>query len=100
MLPCIISMSAVYQTVAIFVCFVAVLVRQAVVYFRDRIEAGGGSGQGVRPLRRRGWPPWWGLALGMAPLNQYSYKEISWKEFVGSYLFSAKLKKLGVINNK
>ena len=43
-----------------------------------------------------------GLAtvLGLALLNQSRYKEISWKEFVGSYLSTGRVEKLEVINSK
>ena len=38
--------------------------------------------------------------LGMAFLNQSRYREISWKEFVGSYLSTGRVDRLEVINNK
>merc|ERR1719219_2379150 len=43
-----------------------------------------------------------GLAtvLGLVLLNESKYKEISWKEFVGSYLSTGRVEKLEVINSK
>jgi len=43
-----------------------------------------------------------GLAtvLGLALLNQSKYREISWKEFVGTYLSTGRVEKLEVVNNK
>ena len=38
--------------------------------------------------------------LGLAFLNQDRYKEISWKEFVSSYLSTGRVDRLDVINNK
>eukprot|EP00092_Neocalanus_flemingeri_P036230 GFUD01039447.1.p1 GENE.GFUD01039447.1~~GFUD01039447.1.p1 ORF type:complete len:793 (+),score=314.28 GFUD01039447.1:112-2490(+) len=38
--------------------------------------------------------------LGLGFLNQSKYREISWKEFVGSYLSTGKVDRLEVINNK
>merc|ERR1712123_218465 len=64
---------------------------------------GGGMGNMSDPEKRKmASMVGLGLAtvLGLALLNQSKYKEISWKEFVGTYLSTGRVEKLEVINNK
>merc|ERR1719318_2504223 len=65
--------------------------------------SGGGMGNMSDPEKQRvATMVGLGLAtvLGLAFLNQSKYREISWKEFVGSYLSTGRVEKLEVINNK
>merc|ERR1719486_1499857 len=39
-------------------------------------------------------------AVGLAVMNESRYREISWKEFVSSYLAAGRVEKLEVVNNK
>merc|ERR1711892_1089165 len=64
---------------------------------------GGGMGNMSDPEKRKmASMVGLGLAtvLGLALLNQSKYREISWKEFVGTYLSTGRVEKLEVINNK
>jgi len=40
------------------------------------------------------------VVLGLGFMNQSKYREISWKEFVGTYLATGRVDRLEVINNK
>jgi len=64
---------------------------------------GGGMGNMSDPEKRKmASMVGLGLAtvLGLALLNQSKYREISWKEFVGTYLSTGRVEKLEVVNNK
>ena len=65
--------------------------------------AGGGSG-GMNDGDKQKWMQLIGMgvvtAAGLAIMNASRYREISWKEFVTSYLATGRVEKLEVINSK
>merc|ERR1719481_781769 len=67
-------------------------------------SSGGGAGGGMSDPEKQQLAKLAGLGLlalvGVAVLNQSRYREISWKEFVGSLLSKGVVEKLEVVNKK
>merc|ERR1712242_493681 len=72
-----------------------------------KFSGSGGSGAGGGSMNdgdKQKWMQLLGMgvvtAAGLALMNASRYREISWKEFVTSYLATGKVERLEVINNK
>ena len=73
--------------------------------FKKISGGGGGSGGGgMNDQDKQKWMQLIGMgvvaAIGLAVMNESRYREISWKEFVSSYLAAGRVEKLEVVNNK
>ena len=73
--------------------------------FKKISGGGGGSGGGgMNDQDKQKWMQLIGMgvvaAVGLAVMNESRYREISWKEFVSSYLAAGRVEKLEVVNNK
>ena len=64
----------------------------------------GGSGGGMSDPEKQKMMQMIGMglvaAIGLAVMNESRYREISWREFVGSYLSGGRVDKLEVVNSK
>ena len=72
--------------------------------FKESAGGSGGGGGGMNDGDKQKWMQLIGMgvvtAAGLALMNASQYREISWKEFVTSYLATGRVERLEVINNK